>query len=312
MLIPRLFDAYWIRDLGRTATTSGEFECSPNSKNRQRPTVRTYDPPMRTTKIMSLRYAGQCDCGAEIAKGEKAAWDRTERKVICLVCLEPEVAQSEPDAAIETGIPGASLQREYERRMAKREARVTERFPRMGRLMLKMVAPAHTTKAFATGAEGEREVAKILEAKLGGDALVLYNRRRGLGKERGDIDMLVVAASGVHIIDPKKYVGRKVRANGARDTFLIDGRRRPNLSASMRRQINAVSAAMQSSPFPTVPVAAAYCFLGADLPWTRLHVDGVPAFGTRSVIKTLRQPGLLDAEQRRAIHAYLHSQFPPA
>lgn len=163
--------------------------------------------------------------------------------------------------------------------MAKREARVVSRFPRIGRILLKMFEPGHTTKAFVTGADGEQEVAALLKAKLGQEALFLYNRRRGLGRERGDIDMLVVAPSGVYLVDPKKYVGRKVRNSRSRDMFIVDGRKRPHLAESMRRQVDVVTAAMQTSPVPGVPVTAAYCFLGADLPWGTLRVDGVAALG---------------------------------
>ena len=261
---------------------------------------------------MSLRYAGQCDCGTEIAKGQKAGWDSSDRKVICLRCLEFAPSEAVDDLVVDAGVPGGSLQREYERRMARREARVVGRFPRIGRIMLKVFAPANTTKAFSIGADGEREVAALLEAKLGQDALFLYNRRRGLGRERGDIDMLVVAPSGVYIIDPKKYVGRKVRSSRSGDMFIVDGRKRPHLAESMRRQVDVVVAAMQVCPVPGVPVTAAYCFLGADLPWGALRVDGVAALGKRSVVKMLRQAGPLDAEQRRVVHAFLHSQFPSA
>ena len=261
---------------------------------------------------MSLRYAGQCGCGTEIAKGQKAGWDRGTREVICLPCLDLAPAGVIAHAVIEAGVPGGSLQREYERRMAKREARVVGRFPKVGRIILKIFGPAHTTKAFIKGADGEREVAALLETKLGQNALFLYNRRRGLGRERGDIDMLIVVASGVYIIDPKKYVGRKVRANRSRDMFIVDGRKRPHLAESMRRQVDVVTAAMQASPVPGVLVTAAYCFLGADLPWGTLRVDGVVALGKRSVVKMLRRPGTLDVEQRRLIQRFLSERFPPA
>lgn len=266
---------------------------------------------MSDAKVMRLRYAGQCQCGAEIAKGQEAVWDRNDRKVICLPCYE-HLSVNDHELITEPGVPGGSLLREYERRMAKREARVVGRFPRVGRILLKVFEPAHTTKAFATGAKGEREVAGLMEVKLGGDALFLYNRRRGRGSEKGDIDILVVVPSGVFIIDPKKYAGRKVRSDRSGDTFVIDGRRRIHLAPSMRRQIEVVTEAMSSSPYSTVPVCAAYCFVGADLPWTKLKIDGVAVLGKKGVIKMLKRAGTLDPEQRRAIHAYLHQQFPPA
>lgn len=265
---------------------------------------------MRAIKRLRLRYAATCECGIEISKGEFAGWDRSTRQTLCQNCLNsiPEPAAS-PEAA---GIPGASLQREYERRVDAREARVLGRSPRIGRLLIKLSGPVRTTEAFAVGAEGERQVAQVLEKKLGEDALFLYNRRRGIGQTMGDIDMLVVVQSGVYIIDPKKYDGRKVRTNRASDTFIIDGRRRTSLATSMHKQIEVVSAAMRSGAGPSMPVDAAYCFVGADLPWRTFRVVGVPALNPRGVVKLLRQPGPFGPADRIEMQRFLHKQFPSA
>jgi hypothetical protein len=202
--------------------------------------------------------------------------------------------------------------REHERRTAAREQRVLERHPRLGRVLLRLAGPQHHIEAFAKGAAGEREVAAALSRALGDTALFLYNRRRGTGRERGDIDMIVVVSSGVWIVDPKKYARRRIRADGARETFLIDGRRRPHLAQSMSRQIDVVTAAVQAGPVPTADVRAAYCFLDADLPLTRLEVRGVPALSLRATRKALRADGPLSAADRVALHAYLARRFPPA
>lgn len=56
---------------------------------------------MGSTKVVSLRYAGQCESGTEIAKGQMAAWDRSERKVICLLCLELAPSDGVVDLIVE-------------------------------------------------------------------------------------------------------------------------------------------------------------------------------------------------------------------
>lgn len=159
---------------------------------------------------------------------------------------------------------------------------------------------------------GEREAADVLTSKLGDSASFLFNRRVGSGQIRGDISIIAVAASGVFVLDPKDYWGRKVRANRTRDAFVVNGRVRPALADSMRRHVDAVRVAMVSSPMPTAPVSSAWCFMGADLPVGRLVVDGVPATTLRGAVRLLKRSGPIGAKQRAALHAYLSEQFPPA
>jgi hypothetical protein len=228
--------------------------------------------------------------------------------VICAGCL----GLVDAPAPIDIGVPGGSLDREYARRMTAREQSVRARHPHIGGLVLKLRPPPSSTIAFAIGAAGEREAAETLTRAVGDSALFLYNRRVGPGKVMGDIDIIAVAAAGVFVIDPKKYAGRKVRATRARDCFVVDGRRRPALAPSMRKHLGAVVQAVREGPLSTASVWAAYCFIGADLPFRRLVVDGVPALGLRGTSELLRQPGPLDARQRAILHADLGRRFPPA
>jgi hypothetical protein len=262
-------------------------------------------------KVMSLRRDGECGCGALVPQGTRAGWDRALRVVVCSDCLGQQEGPVEVGPT-EVGAPGESLQRKYDRLMTARDERVRARFPRIGGVLLRMFPAARTTQAWAIGAAGEREVAERLQSKLGEQVLFLFNRRRGTGRERGDIDIIAIAPSGVWIIDPKKYVGKKVRSNRGGDIFIVDGRRRPHLTESMRRQYELVSEGVRSGPVPTAPVQAAYCFVGADLPWSTLVVDGVAALGQRRVVKRLRQPGPFDDETRHRLHADLSRRFPPA
>ena len=261
----------------------------------------------RDVKVMSLRRDGECVCGAFVPRGSTAGWHRTLHIVVCATCLRLET----PEPVIEAGTPGASLDREYARRRAAREKRVRERHPLIGGFLLRIGGPVRTTEAFAIGAAGEREVAERLQRDVGTSVLLLFNRRLAPGRSRGDIDIIAVAPSGVWVIDPKKYAGT-VRATRSGDTFLINGRRRPQLAQSMRRHIDAVTAGVRNGPMSTAPVRAAYCFVGADLPWSRLVVDQVPVLGLRGLVKALREPGALDAGSRARLHADLSRRFPPA
>jgi len=82
-------------------------------------------------KVMRLRYAGTCLCGRSLAKGERAGYDTVSHKVVCPARLERRgvTGQAHPQ---DPGTAGGSLKRTYEQRSAHREARVQERFPRIG------------------------------------------------------------------------------------------------------------------------------------------------------------------------------------
>lgn len=260
-------------------------------------------------KVMVLRRDDLCSCGTTIACGTTAGWSRIERRVICAGCLE--AGSPSENLVVEVGTPGASLDREYERRAGARRARVLTRHPRVGRLLLHLVGEPRTTTAFATGADGERIVAQKLVEHLGESALFLYNRTLGEGGARGDIDLIAIVPSGVWIVDAKKYAGRRIRADRRRTTFVIDGRRHAKLADSMDRQLTAVRAMTEAGP-TQAPVQGAYCFVDADLPWTRLTVRHVPAFSLRRLRKELQKPGNLGVDERIAIHRHLAHRLPPA
>lgn len=219
----------------------------------------------------------------------------------------------------DSGTPGASLQREYEKRLAahqgrvaERRARITAAHPWIGRWLTGRVETPHTVTAFAKGAAGERMVARKLNRELGHCVRFLYNRRVGTGYERGDIDIIAIAPCGVFVIDPKAYAGKRIRSNRDGDAFVVDGRLRPALARGMRRHIDAVAIAVSEGPIPTAEVSAAYCFVKAELPLGRLVVDNVLATSPRGVVKMLKRSGPLTAEDRSALHDYLATEFPPA
>ncbi|MGZ8741705.1 MAG: nuclease-related domain-containing protein [Nocardioides sp.] len=271
-------------------------------------------------KRMRLRRDGRCGlCSVEVSAGTDAGWDKGLRQVVCLTCLgagEP-VATVAVEVEVEVGDPGASLEREYERRRETREARVRQRFPRIGGAILAVSGEPETTKAFARGAEGERRLAARMEKLSDGQALFLHNRRRGPGPRDGDIDHIAVAPSGVFVIDAKHYAGAKVRVRRTgglfrpvREQLLIRRWDRTSLVASLHKQHRAVSEALG---IDAVPVTALFCFVDADLPlFEKLSIQGFSVNGPRATGALLRRPGPLDADQRREIWEKLGRALQPA
>jgi hypothetical protein len=246
-----------------------------------------------------------------LAAGVDALYDQTRKSVQCLSC-PTDVG---PDAATLTpGGAGASARREYERRVASREARVRDRFGRrFGSVILALSDDPQSTRAWARGSEGEEELAKALAGVEG--IRVLHDRR--VPGTRGNIDHIVVAAGGVFVVDAKRYEGTiRVRDVGGlfkRDERLYVGRRDcSGLAQNMTWQVEAVEQALASVQ-PTPPITPVLCFVRGE--WPLLFAPdsyrGVRLEGTRSIKKLVVRDPLLDAQAIYRVADTLSRHLPP-
>ncbi|MDQ1723518.1 MAG: hypothetical protein QOG52_546, partial [Frankiaceae bacterium] len=290
---------------------------------------------MNELKLMPLRYAGTCrTCGEALLAKTKAAYDPDTKTVLCLSCAGSEdgrLSTATPQALVppipqqaspaSPGVAGESLQREYERRSAKREKNIREAHPRIGGFLLAVTNEPQSTRAFAQGAIGERKAADRLTELCGNSVLLLLNRKLGKGRRDGDIDVLAVTSAGVRVIDVKRYkdAAVAVRRTGGlfspvREQLMIAGRDRSNLLESLNRQREAVQAALATfdSPVP-IAVERGFCFVDANLPmFGTPTIDGVPLMGPKGTAASLNAAtGVLDRETRDRIHRHLAETLPP-
>jgi len=283
-------------------------------------------------KVRKLRYAGKCGCGERLPAGSRAGWNSATRQVICERCLwpvptvTPQAVAPEPllPVQIDIGRPGASLTRQYHQRVAQRDARVRRDHPRLGGLILALTDQPQTTHAFASGAVGEQKAAERIVKACGPDALFLHNRRLGLGRQDGDVDMIAITSRGIHVIDVKRYVDKtvEVRRSGGffspvKEQLVVGGRDKTKLLQSLDRQVEAVRAALSScAAGDALQIVPSLCFVDADLPIIRnrnLKIRGVLVLGLRDTTKLLaRSTGSLTVEQRQLIHAHLARRMPAA
>ena len=270
-------------------------------------------------KRMQLRRAGTCSgCGATLPAGTDGAWHAPTRTCWCTACCDA-VSPPPTPVAVDGGTAGASARREHQRRAASRETRVRERHPRLGGLLLALAAePAHQ-RAWATGSAGERAVAAGIE---GLDEVLLLHDRRLRGPDgrltRANIDHLAVAPSGVWVVDAKQYAGSlEVRRSGGLlsprvEQLWIGGRNRTRLLEGVHAQVVAVRAELDAADAPDVPVHAAMCFVGTDLPWFgSSSAQRVLLVGRRGLRRLLRQPGPLN-DDRTALAGWLAQRLPAA
>lgn len=222
---------------------------------------------------------------------------------------------------IDTGVAGASARAEYERRREKRLAGVEERWGtgRIGRFAKAMSAdPQHTT-AWAQGAKGEERLATILSERLGDDGIALHDRK--VPRTRGNIDHIVVASTGVWVVDAKRFRG-KVECRDVGGWFKTDirlyvnGRDRTKAINGTGWQVEAVKKALGDE---SVPVDAAIALIGSEWGFFQkpFRVNGVfvacpidLADRVRGIGKKV-PPGTLAKEQVVELAHLLASKFPP-
>lgn len=273
------------------------------------------------TDIIRLRYAGTCSvCGAALAVSTKAHRDKATKLITCLECggaaaPEPQVATL-PDPPVpvkpESGVAGASAQKEFDRRHQKREAILDQRFGHFAGLVKFLVGDSQSTKAWAKGSDGERILAEALTKRIGDRAVLLHDRR--ISKSSANIDHLGIAASGVWIIDAKKYKGRLQRRDkGGWRTIdyhvYVNGRDQTRLTGGLHKQAAVVRTVLGD---PEVPVYTVLCFIDAEWDFflKPFQIDGVWVTYGKHLAEMIAAPGPLTDDEVLRVANLLANALP--
>lgn len=126
--------------------------------------------------------------------------------VATVKCETAEEGQAESERPLSSGFAGGSARAENERRIKSREERVTKKFPRAGKYILALTDEPQSTRAWATGAEGEVAIGRLLDAlATKHEFWVLHDRL--IPKSRAKIDHVAITRLGVFVTDAKNYQG---------------------------------------------------------------------------------------------------------
>jgi Nuclease-related domain len=262
-------------------------------------------------KVMRLRYPGACSaCSVRVAAGETAGYDASTRSVTCAVCL------ARSGAEVDFGQAGDSAHAIYEKKVTRREERVRAAHPRLGNLILKLNGVPASTRAWETGARGERYLARQLDGV--DDVVVLHDRR--IPGSKANIDHVVVGANGVYVIDAKHYTGlidvRSTGPFGLGERRLYVGRRNcTSLATKMATQVDAVRTALTTlAEAAAVGVTPVLCFVKGEWPllFPPDRYGDVLIEGERSVCRLIRTPGPVDASLRELVARHLALRLAPA
>lgn len=187
------------------------------------------------SRFLDVTRPGVCiNCRVAISVGERAYWDAIKKTLECRLCC-PE--------ALDIDEAGGSAQREHDRRKANREKRIRAKHRKLGGVLIALTDDPTSTKVWQRGAGGERLLATRLDPLRDEGMVVLHDRR--IPNSRANIDHIVVAPSGVWVIDAKRYSGevtqRDVGGIFRTDLRLYVGSRdQSKLVAGMQKQVDAV------------------------------------------------------------------------
>ncbi len=273
-------------------------------------------------KRMKLRYAGVCRlCGTELSARVDAIYERSTKTVRCVECPADEVG-SEAEHEIEerprevlpgnAGLAGSSARREYERRKARDEERLRQKWGKFGGIALALSEEKQSTKAWATGAVGEERLGARLDS-LASDSIALLHDRRIPGTN-ANIDHIAITPAGIWVIDAKRYKGRpelKVEGGLLRprvEKVLVGRRDCTTLVDGVLKQVDLVRDSVED-----VPVTGALCFVEADWPLIggAFVTRGVYALWPKRLVKILvevEEAGL----DVPALREVLAARFKPA
>lgn len=250
-----------------------------------------------TWESKPLRYGGICSsCGVTIAKREIGWHEPTLKKVRCASCGLGLVENQENSPEILT--------------------RDTD--PVGGSSALKEARARHDHNN-TKGAAGEYLMDIALHKHVDGGAIILTDRKVPGGES--NIDHVVVAPSGVWIIDSKNWRGKiEYRAStkmGMDSRLYVGGKDR---TYAVEKIFNLVIPVAQIIGDKSVPISQALAFIEGD--WgststTRLLTNrpyrhlGVWISWPKAIWKKINESGPLEKDALQRLGALLNEQLPP-
>jgi hypothetical protein len=220
--------------------------------------------------------------------------------------------ESEPQ--LRAGTAGGSARREYQRRHDAREQRISQRFGFFAPVVRVIAPDPQSTTAWSKGAVGEEKLGASLSRRLGDTAVLLADC--SVPRSRKNIDFIVIAKSGVWVIDAKRYAGAvHVRDVGGWRTvdrrLYVAGRDRTAHVDGLAWQVDVVRAALGNEGVPITPV---FCMVDAEFGFFAKPVQlrGVwVTWGKRLAEMIVSSSGCMDEARVGDVARRLIEMLPP-
>jgi hypothetical protein len=223
-------------------------------------------------------------------------------------------AEEDLHDASRVGTPGGSARKEYLRRRAKYDERAKRRFGFLAPVVKTIAPEPQTTTAWAKGAVGEEKLGRAMSEGLDSSVQLLFDC--SVPNSRSNIDVIAIAASGVWVIDAKRYSGAvRIRDVGGWkrvEKRLYVGTRDSSKSVEgLRWQVEVVRKALRESEVPVIPVM---CMVDADFGWIPrpTQLDGVWILWGKKLRELITIGAeVLDANEVRQYARRLSEALPP-
>jgi hypothetical protein len=197
-----------------------------------------------------------------------------------------------PRAFEDAGVAGSSARREYERRKAKDENRLRQKWGKLGDIVVALSDEKQSTRAWVRGAVGEERLGARLDSLVSDGIAVLHDRR--IPGTKANIDHIAITQAGIWVIDAKRYKGRpEVKIEGGilrpRVEKVLVGRRDcTKLVDGVLKQVDLVRDAVGN-----LPVTGSLCFVDADWPLMggAFATRGVHVLWPKLLVKLLEESG---------------------
>ena len=283
-------------------------------------------------KLIVLRRPDSCvACASHVPAGTWAYWFSDESVVRCSACVEGDTVSPIGSAASVTGVAGASARREGDKRSTREKTRaerlvrddeawrerIKHERPVLGRFVAAMTprpearAESQSTRSWKIGSVGEEQVAESLCAVPG--IHIIHDRQ--VPGPRANIDHIVIAPSGVYVIDAKKYTGRIEFRGLLRNErrLYVGGRNRTELADRVQDQVNIVRLAL-GPDHADVPVHGVLCFVDGDWGWIirPQRLDAVHVLWPSALAQLVASDGVLDDHLVASMTRQLTSQLAAA
>ncbi|NNN14061.1 MAG: NERD domain-containing protein, partial [Acidimicrobiaceae bacterium] len=208
---------------------------------------------------------------------------------------------------------GASAMKKYEYLHEKRDLALVKRWGRLAPIARALTSDPITTRVWAQGAVGEEVLGRQLSDDFSGKYIVLHDRR--IKGTRANIDHMVLASSGIWIIDAKRYTGvverRRARDGSKKQHLFIDGRDRHKLVDGMAFQLDRVKKVTED--FADLPLFGVLCFVETSW-WSQLplELEGVLMTRYKWLKPRIESGSILEDQQLLKIGQRINDSFPPA
>jgi hypothetical protein len=270
-------------------------------------------------RLIRMRYPGEClVCARDLERGAHAWWNDERRFVTCVECsgVADDPDFNPPDLMHRTGFANENFKRDQLRDLKDSDNSIRNAYADLGRMIWDVSHARTSPKVWGVDAGGKSIVGEMLDPLVDHGMIVLHDVR--MPSERNKVDHIVVAPSGIHVIDSRSFRGQRVeirkdkRFIGHSSSLYVGGRDFTHLIENMGHQVRRVYAFTNDLPSAyNTNVTPVLCFVDAQWRWARkrLALGNVEILWPKVLLRLLSRPGSLSRDDIEAIGCRLASRL---